>query len=405
MSMQALRERLAALSKDLKALNEAHPGAQWTQECQAKYDAGMAEYDSVKAELDRHQALLDKFTADSMSNSLQDAADRLVHKDKSPLAALHAKWLRGGDAAMSAQDWATIRATMSTTTPSEGGYTVATEIARSVADALKAYGGVRSVATVIQTAMGNPMAFPTSDGTSETGEQVAENAGATDADIAFGSVAVDCFKYSSKVVTVPIELLQDSSVDIEAFVNQRLVTRIGRITNTRFTLGTGSSQPRGVVTAAAAGKVGASGQTTTVTADDLIDLEHSVDPAYRALGRCAFMMNDATFKAIKKLKDTTNRPIFFPGYEGLGKAAPDTILGYPVVINQDIAVMAASAKSILFGDFSFYIVRDALAMQMHRFTDSAYAKNGQVGFLMFSRHGGNLVDVGGAIKYYQNAAS
>jgi HK97 family phage major capsid protein len=403
--MQALRERLAALSKDLKALNENNPGDKWTPDCQAKYDAGMAEYDTVKNELARHQALLDKFTTDALDASVNDAADRLVRKDKSPMAALHAKWLRGGDNALNAGDWATIRATMSTTTGSEGGYTVATEIAKIVADALKAYGGVRDVATVMQTAQGNPMSFSTSDGTSETGEQVDENAEASDDDIDFGTVPVNCYKYSSKVVPAPIELLQDSSVDIEAFINQRLVNRLGRITNTRFTTGSGTSQPKGVVTAAAAGKVGASGQTTTVIVDDLIDLEHSVDPAYRKLGKCSFMMHDATFKAVKKLKDSTGRPIFFPGYQGLGEAAPDTILGYPVTINQDMAVMAASAKSILFGDFTFYYVRDALSMQMHRFTDSAYAKKGQVGFLMFARCGGNLVDVGGAIKYYQNAAS
>lgn len=405
MNLQALRERLAALSKDLKALNESHPGDKWNAECQAKYDTGMKEYDAVKAEIDRNEALLAKFSADAKQELIVDAADRLAHGKSSPLAALHAKWLRGGDAALTAQDWNSIRATMSTTTPAEGGYTVATEIAKSVANALKDFGGVREVATVIQTEQGNPINYPTSDGTSETGEQIDENTTATGGDIAFGTRALNVYKYSSKVVAVPYELLQDSSVDVESLVNERLVQRIGRITNTRFTNGNGTTQPNGVVTAAAAGKVGASGQTTTVIVDDLIDLEHSVDPAYRKLGRCSWMMHDSTFKAIKKLKDSTGRPIFFPGYDGLGVKAPDTILGYPVTINQDIPVMAASAKSIVFGDFKFYIVRDALQMSMFRFTDSAYAKLGQVGFLLWARSGGNLMDVGGALKYYQNAAS
>lgn len=405
MSIQALRERLAARATELKKLNEEFPGAKWNADCQTKYDAGIKEIDEIRAEIGRHEALLAKFSADALDAGTKEAAERLLHGNKSPLASLHAKWLRGGDKALNESDWATIRATMSTTTGSEGGYTVATEVAATVADALKAYGGVREVATVINTAQGNPMTFPTSDGTSETGEQVAENVAATGADVSFGSVPVDCYKFSSKVVTVPIELLQDSSVDVEQFINTRLVNRIGRITNTKFTTANGSGTPKGVVTAATAGKVGASGQTTTIIVDDLVDLEHSVDIAYRKLGRCAFMMNDASFKVIKKLKDSTGRPIFFPGYDGLGGKMPDTILGYPVVINNDIAVMAASAKSILFGDFSFYIVRDSLQMQMLRFTDSAYAKNGQVGFLMFARCGGNYTDVGGALKYYQNAAS
>lgn len=408
MSIQALRERLSARAKDIRALVEANPGAQWTPDLQAQYDTGMKEIDSIKAEIGRHQAVLDSLSANGFEANLQNAADRLehsAHKTGDVIKALHAKWLRGGDQALSAQDWQAIRNTMSTTTNSEGGYTVATSVAQSVADALKAYGGVRNVATVIQTAEGNPLSFPTSNGTSETGELIAENTTATGADLDFNTKAVNVFKYSSKIVAVPYELLQDSSVDIEALVNQRLVDRIGRITNTHFTTGSGVAQPNGVVTAATAGKVGAAGQVSTVIVDDLIDLVHSVDPAYRALGRCRFMLNDGTLKAIRKLKDSTGRPIFIPGYDGLGGAMPDTILGYPVQINQDVATMAASAKSILFGDFSFYIVRDALQMSMFRFTDSAYAKLGQVGFLMWARSGGNLVDVGGALKYYQNPAA
>lgn len=408
MSIQALRERLAARAKEIRDLVENNPGNKWNADLQAQYDAGMKEIDDLKSEIGRHQALLDSLSADALQGALNNVADRVDHanrKAQDPIKALHAKWLRGGDAALTAQDWQVIRNTMSTTTNSEGGYTVATSVAQSVADALKAFGGMRNVATVIQTEQGNPMNFPTSDGTSETGELIAENTTATGADITFNTKAVNVYKYSSKIVAVPFELLQDSSVDIEALVNTRLVQRIGRITNTHFTTGTGSSQPNGVVTAASAGVTGASGQTTTVTVDDLIDLVHSVDPAYRALGRCRFMMADSTLKAIHKLKDSDNRPVFLPGYDGLGGAMPDTILGYPVEINQDVAAMAASAKSILFGDFSFYIIRDALQMSMFRFTDSAYAKLGQVGFLMWARCGGNLVDVGGAVKYYQNAAS
>ena len=116
-------------------------------------------------------------------------------------------------------------------------------------------------------------------------------------------------------------------------------------------------------------------------------------------------MNDDSLRIIRKLKDGNGRPIFLPGYDGLGGPMPDSLLGQPIFINQHMATMAASAKSILFGDFSKYIIRDVLQMQLHRFTDSAYAKLGQVGFLMFSRHAGNLVDVGGAVKYYQNSAT
>lgn len=402
-SIQALRERRSALAKNLHEMLEKHPGDKWNADLQAKYDQSMAEIDDIDAEAGRIQAVHERIANEAMRGQIEDGANRL-ERGKGAVNKLYAKWLRGGDKALNAEEWAQIHATMSTTTGSEGGYTVQTDVAKSVADALKAYGGMREVATVIQTEQGNPINYPTSDGTSETGELIAENATATGADPTFGTAALTTYKFSSKVVAVPFELLQDAAIDVEAFVNSRLITRIGRTTNTYFTTGTGTSQPRGIVTAASAGKVGTTGQTTTIIYEDIVDLVHSVDPAYRALGRCRFMMADSSLKVIRKLKDSQNRPIFLPGYD-LNGAMPDTILGYGVQINQDVAAMAANAKSILFGDFSYYIIRDVLGATLFRFTDSAYAKLGQVGFLMWARSAGNFTDVGGAVKYYANSAT
>ena len=119
------------------------------------------------------------------------------------------------------------------------------------------------------------------------------------------------------------------------------------------------------------------------------------------------MMNDASIKVIRKIKDSEGRPIFVPGYEqGVPGGAPSTLLGRPVSINQDIATMAANAKSILFGNFKNYRIRDAMQVTLFQFRDSAYAKKGQVGFLAWMRSGGNLIDVSGAtVKYYQNSAT
>lgn len=402
--IQALREQRSTRAHELHALLNDNPGEKWNASLQAQYDQGMAEIESLDGEITRHQALVDKIAAEAIDSQIHDAKARKIHDaDKTTGRALYAKWLRGGDNALSAEEWAGIRAAMSTTTGSEGGYTVQSDVAARLIDALKAYGGMRSVAEVITTEMGNPLSFPSSDGTSEIGELIAENATATAADPTFGTVAVNAYKFSSKIVAVPFELLQDSQIDIEAFVNNRLVTRIGRITNQMFTNGTGVSQPRGVVVGASSGKVGTTGQTATVIYDDLIDLIHSVDPAYRAAPGVGFMMNDASLKVIRKLKDSQNRPIFLPGYE-LNNSMPDTLLGYNVTINQDVATMAANARSILFGDFRKYIIRDVMQATLFRFTDSAYAKLGQVGFLMWARSGGNLTDTA-AVKYYQNSAT
>lgn len=405
-SIQALRERRAAIAQSIHKLLDDHPGEKWTAALQEKYDQGMAEIEAIAAEASRVQAVLDLIADNADTDAVRTVVDRAARDQKRP-ANVDAFWklMKNGEKLVTPEEWAVLRNTMSVGTSAQGGYTVPTEVATSVADALKAYGGMRDVADVFRTAQGNDINFPTSDGTTETGELIGENTTATGADPSFGVVTLKTYKFSSKIVAVPFELLQDTSIDMEGFITTRLVTRLGRVTNTYFTTGTGISQPNGIVTAASAGKTGTTGQTTTVIFDDLIDLIHSVDPAYRALGRCKFMLNDASLKIIHKLKDTAGRPIFLPGYDGLSGPMADTILGYPIQINQDVATMAANAKSILFGDFAFYKIRDAMDIQIFRFDDSAYIKLGQIGFLAWMRSGGNFTDVGGAVKYYQNSAT
>jgi HK97 family phage major capsid protein len=403
MSIQALREQRGTIARQLHDLvNKADFDAVTDQ---ATYDNAMAEIDKIDAKIARIAEANEKIAAETRTNEVADLSAKKGRDNGDKGLTVYAKWLKGGDRALNEDDWATIRNTMSTTTGSEGGFTVDSEVAATVVDALKEYGGMRAVANVIATTGFGLLSFPTSDGTAEVGEIIAENTTATDADVAFGTIALPAYKYSSKVVTAPIELLQDSAIDVEAFIRGRLVTRLGRITNAHFTTGTGSSQPNGIATAATIGVTAANStsQVTAILFDSLIDTQHSLDPAYRRNAR--WMMNDTTLRGIRKLKDGQSRPIFIPGYEtGVPGGMPDTLLGHGVVINQDMATMAANAKSILFGDFSGYVIRDVMALEMFRFTDSAFTKKGQVGFLAWMRSGGNLIDAN-AVRAFRNAAS
>lgn len=405
MSIQALREARAAKAKEIEALVNKKD---WDKEKdQPVYDAGMAEIDEIDAKIKRISDFNASVARDALDSNVNEHANRL-ERDKGALGKLHAKWLRGGDRAISAEEWALIRNAMSTGVGEEGGYTVQTEIAKSILEALKKFGGMRNVADVIQTASGNPMPFPTSDGTSEEGEIVDENQSASDSDVTFGTKDFRIFKYSSKVVPVPFELLQDSAINMEEFINARLRQRLGRVTNKHFTIGTGTNQPEGAITAAQVGVTASNGtsQVTAVTYDSLVDLQHSVDAAYREGGNCRFMMSDSALRQVRKVKDSSGRPIFVPGYEtGNPGGAPNRILGDPVEVNQHMAAMAANARSIAYGDFSHYKIRDVMQVTLFRFSDSAYAKKGQVGFLAWMRSGGGLVDVGGAVKVFINAAS
>jgi len=408
MSIQALREQRAIDAKQLHTLankTDYNPATD-----NGTFDALSDKIAATDERIKRIETANTLHVETVLAETVIDRAEKVGHDKKNPAAKAFAKFLRGGVSALTADENRAVFNTMSTTTGSEGGFTVQTDVATSVVDLLKAFGGMRDAATVIRTAQGNPQSWPTSDGTSETGEQVAENVAAAAADLVFGTVAVNCYKFSSRTVAVPIELLQDSVVDIEAFVMNRLVTRLGRIMNTRFTLGTGSSQPNGLITASATGVTAANttSQVTAIIYDSLVNLVHSVDPAYRANGAGKFMMNDATIGVIRKIKDGQSRPIFVPGYEstvpGASGSAPNTLLGHEIIVNQDVAVMAAGAKSVAFGDFSKYLIRDALDVEMQRYTDSVYASKGQVGFQAWARAGGNLLDVG-AVKLFVNAAS
>ena len=203
---------------------------------------------------------------------------------------------------------------------------------------------------------------------------------------------------------MPIELLQDSSIDVVGLINKRMRDRIGRIQNTKFTLGSGAGEPNGLVTASTVGKVGIVGQTVTVIYDDLVDLIDSVDYAYGDQ-MTGFMMSQSMRKVVRKIKDSTGRPIWTPNYDaGIAGGFSDELLGYKVTLNNDMPVPAANAKSLAFGAFKNYMIRDALEITLFRFEDSAFMLKGQIGFVGWARAGGNLHDTA-AVRLYQNSAT
>ena len=405
MKINQLRAQRSELAREVRNLLDQNPGTKWAAEHQAAYDAKCSEIERIDAEIGREERAAELAADQRFDDAVADAA-KAREKAARPVTAPESvfdAFVRGGERGLTAEQAQVFRNTMSTTTGSEGGYTVPATIAAELIEALKAFGGMRQAAESFTTSTGNDLSYPSTDGTAETGELIAQNTIATDLDMSFGTVALNVYKFGSKVITIPIELLQDSIIDVVGLVRRRTAERIGRAINTYCTTGTGTSQPRGIVTGASSGKVGTTGQTLTVIYDDLVDLEHSVDPEYRKLG-CKWMMNDASVKVIRKLKDSQNRPLFVPAYEGGFKGAPAELMGYPIVINQDVAVMAANAKSILFGKLDTYKIRDAMQVSLFRFDDSAFMKKGQVGFLAWARAGGNLTDTT-AVRYYANSAT
>jgi HK97 family phage major capsid protein len=413
MSIQALRDQRTKTALALNKLVDDQKDSVWSEDHQNQYDGMVHEIEGIDNKIERQQKVLDLGAKNTLSNKSRSeregiSDDEAEHKNILDRNA-YGVFLRGGVDALSDEQRVLLNSrlsnpnnTMSTGTGSEGGYLTQEELAPEIAMALKEYGGMRQLAKVITTGTGSNMPYPTSDPTADEGEWLAENATAGDDDPDFGTRNILAHMISSKTIAVPFELLQDSMFDVQAHVNEIIGQRIGRTSEKGFTLGTGTGQPHGLMADITAGKVGGSGQATSFIYDDLIDLQHSVDPAYRKSAKCGYMWHDSTFKNVKKLKDTEGRPLWLPG---LTEKDPDTFNGFTYAINQNMAVMAANAKSIAFGDFSKYIIRDVAQIMMFRFTDSVYTRKGQVGFLAMMRTGGRYIDVGGAIKYYQNSAT
>jgi HK97 family phage major capsid protein len=279
--------------------------------------------------------------------------------------------------------------TLNSGSPVDGYYTIQDEPMRSLEVALLAFGGMRAKSSVIRTGTGAALRIPTTNDSSNKGELLAENTQVNQKDVAFNQLTLDAFKFSSKAVLVSSELLQDSSVDIASMLGRLLGERIGRIINDYYTTGTGSGEPKGLLAATTASGVQFAAQTPTVA--EMISIEHSVDPEYRV--NAAWMFSDSMLAEIKKITDaSTGRPIWMPNVIG---GQPDTILGYPFVINQSMAVAAGSGagKSVAFGDLSKYLIRDVRDLTLKRL-DERYAEYDQVGFLAWYRGDGDLLDAG-----------
>lgn len=280
-----------------------------------------------------------------------------------------------------------------------GGYVVPEQFRNRMVEAIKAFGGMMDVAEVINTDSGATINWPTNDDTANLGAILAENTQVGEQDLTLGTADIDAYMYTSKLVRVSYQLLQDAVFDVEAWLPRKLGERIGRILNQHWTTGTGTGQPDGIVTGAVAGVTGATGQVDTVTYTDFVDLIDSIEEAYQTNAR--FMMNRTTRKNLRKIMDGNDRPLWEPSIQ---VGMPDQFLGFPIKLNQDMPSPAAGAKSILFGDFrEAYLIRLVTGVQTLRLSER-YADYLQVGFLAFQRADGTMQN-SAAVRAYQHPAT
>jgi HK97 family phage major capsid protein len=265
---------------------------------------------------------------------------------------------------------------------------------RLIAHLIETASILQAGATVLQTSGGESIQVPKTTAHSSAAI-VTEGAAIAASDPAFGQITLGAYKYGL-LIQVSRELIADTGVDLDGYLSMQAGRAIGNAFGAHAITGTGTGQPRGIVTDATLGVTGGAGVAGVPTADNLIDLFFSVIPPYRNSPNAAWLMKDSTIASVRKLKDTTNQYIWQPGLQA---GVPDTIMGKPVITDPNVAATATSAKSVLFGDFSQYFVRMVSGLRFERSDEYAFNTD-LVTFRALLRADGSLVDLTGAVKYY-----
>ena len=413
-----LKDRNAEIVKKVLAENRDFTPDE-TKEMEANQAAILRANDTIKtlrSHVDAHEDDKDKDAEsrtrpnrdrterDSDDGDSDDLGDAERQKQERRYARAYGEWLRGGLARCSTQHRELLQSrhqdlpqndrlvrALSAVGGAAGGFTVPTGFVADIEKGMKDYSGVlKAGPTVMPTETGIDLPWPTINDTSNEGEQGEENNVIPTGEPTFGQTSLKSYLFSSKLILVPRILLDDSGVPIESVITAIIAERLGRITNRRWTTGSGANQPQGVALAAPAGKTAAS--ATAVTYAELVELQASVDPAYWDSAR--WMFNTSVFTALLKMTDSQGRPIWMPSMNaGMAAGAPGTLMDKPYSINVHMDGMASGKKSILYGNFKKYIIRTVKSMVLVRL-EERYAEKLQVGFFAFMRADGRLLDPG-----------
>lgn len=265
----------------------------------------------------------------------------------------------------------------------EGGYLVPDEFERTLIEALEEENIFRRIAKVIQSNSGDKkIPIVASKGSAAW---VDEEGTYGESDDVFGQTSLGAYKLGT-LIKISEELLNDSAFDMESYISKEFARRIGAKEEEAFFTGDGTGKPTGILAAAGGADIGiTTAGATAITADEVIDLYFSLRVPYRK--NSVWIMNDTTVSAIRKLKDGQGQYLWEPS---LVSGVPNKILGCEVITSPYMPTIAAGAKTIAFGDFSYYWIADRQGRIFKRLNE-LYATTGQVGFIGNQRVDGKLV--------------
>jgi HK97 family phage major capsid protein len=411
--LKTYREKRANVWSQMQEIRTAVDTDGWSAELRQKWDSADADLLVLTADIERFErdgALDGKFAEIDAEHAERAGATGPLHRggdDEAVYRKAFENFMRRGiddlepdEKKLVRSKFGTIERAQGGSTGGAGGYAVPQGFWAKVTETMKYFGGVlQSGVETLDTDSGNDIPWPTNDDTANMGALLSENTQIGGGDLTFGQAELGAHMYTSKLILVSLQLLQDAGVDVEGFVARKIGQRLGRVFNNHWTVGTGANQPQGFITGSTLGKTAAS--ATMFTYPEMVDLVHSVDAAYRAEpGSVGFQMHDLVLAAVRKMTDSQNRPLWQPS---MSDGDPDRILGYAYFVNNDMdSTVATTKKTMAFGNWrSGYVVRRVNGAQVMRLTER-YADYLQVGFFGFQRADG-LVQDSSAIKYLQQA--
>lgn len=258
---------------------------------------------------------------------------------------------------------------------------------------------LRANATILNTTSGETIQIPVT--TAHGGAALVAEAGTIpQSDPAFGQRALGAYKYGV-LIRVPRELIDDTAVDLLGYLARQAGRAVGNVFGTDLIVGNGTGKPLGITASTTLGVTGGTGVAGVPTFDNLIDLYYSVISPYRNSPDAAWLINDTTAGALRKLKDSSGRYLWEPS---LIPGTPDTILGKAVYTDPNMAATGVNNKSVVFGDLSTYFVRLVNGIRFERSDEFAFDTDTTV-FRCLIRGDGVLTDLTGAVKHYVGAAT
>lgn len=276
-----------------------------------------------------------------------------------------------------------IRNALQIGTDSEGGYLCPDEFERTLIDGLKEENIFRQLAHIIQTSSGEHIIpVVASHGSASW---LDEEGSYNESDDSFSQITLGANKLGT-MIKVSEELLNDSAFNLETYIAAEFARRIGNAEEEAFIIGNGTKKPLGLLAASGGAGTGVTtAGATAITADEVINLYHSLSTPYRK--KAVWLLNDTTVQYLRKLKDGNGVYLWQPS---LTAGTPDTLLGRPVLVSRYMPEIAAGNKTIAFGDLSYYWIADRQGRSFRRL-DELYAITGQVGFRGSERVDGKLI--------------